>query len=167
MSQEILSSPIINKEWAFTCRKCYFVPKLNQEDDYVKILAHNEKGSKFVNLRWPKRCRECERDKKRNQRLKKAIKKIYNTSYGIGEYYWEYRRPKMITFALPNAEYNATYARRNDLVKELKLKLKKAWKILQSKGLLGGTYVLECTSRLIWSDLATEKQQYKHHPHGS
>ena len=86
-------------------------------------------------------------------------------SYGIGEYYWEYRKPKMITFALPNAEYNASLTRRIELNQELKKKLPKAWKILQARGLLGGTYVQECTTRMIWSDLATEKQMYKHHPH--
>ena len=32
-------------------------------------------------------------------------------------------------------------------------------------GTLGGTYVMECTTKMIWSDLATEEQMYKHHPH--
>ena len=34
-----------------------------------------------------------------------------------------------------------------------------------SAGIIGGTYVLECTTRLIWSDLAVEKQMWKHHAH--
>ena len=37
--------------------------------------------------------------------------------------------------------------------------------LLIQNGVIGGTYVIECTTRLIWSDLAVEEQMWKHHAH--
>jgi len=74
-----------------------------------------------------------------------------------------YRRPKLITFAIPSVESNL-HIGEPEVVKLNKL-LPKARKILQEHGVLGGTFVVECTTRLIWSDLAIEDQMWKHHAH--
>ena len=71
--------------------------------------------------------------------------------------------PKLITFALPSVE---TIESDNSYqVKALEKLLPNARRLLIENGVLGGTYVIECTTRLIWSDLAVEPQRWKHHAH--
>ena len=87
----------------------------------------------------------------------RRLKRIYEMAEGIGAFDWRFRMPKLITFALPSVETTD-----HDCEKEV-LKLQKllpaARAMLTSQGVLGGTYVLECTTRLIWSDLVTEEQR--------
>jgi len=84
-------------------------------------------------------------------------------SEGIGQFLPTFRMPKLITFALPSVE---TIESDGELeVKKLEKLLPGARDLLTRKGVLGGTYVIECTTRLIWSDLAVEKQRWKHHAH--
>ena len=71
--------------------------------------------------------------------------------------------PKLITFALPSVETIKSEA--EDEIKKLEKLLPKARSLLTENGVLGGTYVIECTTRLIWSDLAVEPQRWKHHAH--
>ena len=59
-----------------------------------------------------------------------------------------YKMPKLITFALPS-QNSESYSDRNNQIELLKSKLKEARAILQEQGVLGGTYILECTSRLL------------------
>ena len=168
MTSPRISSPVINKEWGFTCGKCPHVPDYSETDDYVRVTVRDStvlKESRSMNLRFPIRCRQCDTEKKRNTRRRKAIGKVFGMSAGIGSFRPTYNYPKLITFALPNAEFNATLSRRDELIQEMNSKLPGAIKSLMKSGTLGGTYVMECTTRLIWTDLATEKQMYKHHPH--
>ncbi len=168
MPTSIISSPVINKEWGFTCGKCPHVPVYTETDDIVTIPIRNSLNPKLstsLNLRYPIRCRSCDTEKKRNTRRRKAIARVFGMSAGIGCFRPTYNYPKLITFALPNAEFNATLSRRNELIDLMNKKLPGAIKTLMKSGTLGGTYVMECTTRLIWSDLATEEQMYKHHPH--
>ncbi len=167
-------SPLTSKEgWSYTCPKCPFVPDRNSIDDYVKVPRYrhdplyDRKPEKFINLRWPLRCNECEATKKRNSRLGKAIARIFGMSAGIGSFYPSYNYPKLITFALMHEYYSINDPKkdRTRLVEELNSKLPGALKLLKSKGTLGGTFVLECSTKLIWSDLATEPQMWRHHPH--
>lgn len=75
----------------------------------------------------------------------------------------KYKRPKLITFALPSVQ---TEQATNEIeLKKLNKLMPKAIEKLKSNGVLGGTFVVECTTRLIWSDLVVEKQQWKHHAH--
>ncbi len=74
-----------------------------------------------------------------------------------------YSRPKLITFALPSIE--SLHHDGESEVKLLNKKLPGARKLLTQHGVLGGTFVVECTTRLIWSDLAIEPQRWKHHAH--
>lgn len=71
--------------------------------------------------------------------------------------------PKLITFALPSVETIESDS--SSEIKKLEKLLPRARNLLTENGVLGGTYVIECTTRLIWSDLATEKQLWKHHAH--
>jgi len=71
--------------------------------------------------------------------------------------------PKLITFALPSVETIESEA--EDEIKKLEKLLPNARDLLTKNGVLGGTYVIECTTRLIWSDLAVEPQRWKHHAH--
>ena len=163
-----ISSPVINTEWGFTCAKCPFVPSKDGKDDFIRVPIRNSldpRESVSHNLKYPKRCRNCDTEKKRNTRRKKAIARVFGMSAGIGAFRSTYNYPKLITFALPNAEYNATLSRRNELIAIMNKKLPRAIRTLMKSGTLGGTYVMECTTRLIWTDLATEEQMYKHHPH--
>ena len=164
----IISSPVINKEWGFTCSKCPWVPNTEGKDDFIRVQIRNSldpKESRTYNLKYPKRCRDCDTKKKRNTRRKKAIARVFGMSAGIGSFRPTYNYPKLITFALPNAEFNATLSRRDELIADMNKLLPRAIKSLMKSGTLGGTYVMECTTKMIWSDLATEEQMYKHHPH--
>jgi hypothetical protein len=93
----------------------------------------------------------------------KRLKRIYAMSEGIGQFLPIMRMPKLITFALPSVETIESEAEIE--INKLEKLLPKARSLLTENGVLGGTYVIECTSRLIWSDLAVEKQMWKHHAH--
>ncbi len=171
----IILSPLTSKEgWSFTCPKCPWVPPKDPNDveDYVRIVRTDPNHPKYgylrsVNLAYPERCTECDTKKKRNQRLGKSISRIFGMSAGIGCFYPSYNYPKLITFALMHDYYSINDPKddRTRLVEELNSKLPGALKLLKSKGTLGGTFVLECSTRLIWSDLAEEPQMWRHHPH--
>ena len=165
----IISSPLTSKEesWAYTCVKCPYVPDRDNADDYQKIVNRITGYDKYVNLRFPVRCKPCEATKKRVGNMRKSIAQIFRMSVGIGAFNRTYNFPKLVTFALMDKYYsNNTPSRdRNKLLKKLNKKLPKVWKMLMNQGMLGGTFVLECKTTMIWSDLAVEKQMYRHHPH--
>ena len=165
----IISSPLTSKEeaWAHTCPKCPYVPDRDNADDYQKLVNRITGYDKYVNLRFPVRCNACEAKKKRRQNMRISIAKIFKMSAGIGAFKDTYNYPKLITFALMDEYYSIGIPSRarNKLLKKLDKKLPKVWKTLMNQGTLGGTYVLECTTKLIWSDLAVEPQMWRHHPH--
>ena len=77
----------------------------------------------------------------------KRVDRIYFFSMGFLNS--TYRMPKLITFALPSQE-SESYSDREVQIELLKKKLKSARSILfQEGGILGGTYIIECTSRLL------------------
>lgn len=167
-----ISSPYTSKEggWAFTCAKCFWVPPKDGVDDYVRIMRRSGKlqGYTFTwNVRYPVRCKPCEAAKKRNQRLRKSMRRIFSMTSGIGAFNATYNYPKLITFALMHEyySYQEPSQDRSLLISQLNDVLPKAWRKLLSAGTLGGTFVLECSTKLIWSDLAVEPQMWRHHPH--
>lgn len=173
--EAIILSPLTSKEgWSYTCPKCPWNPPKDPNDveDYVRVVRTDPNHPKYgyltsINLKYPKRCNSCEAAKKRNSRLGRSIARVFGMSAGIGSFYPSYNYPKLITFALLHDYYstNDPIDDRTRLVKELNSKLPGAIKLLKSKGTLGGTFVLECSTKLIWSDLATEPQMWRHHPH--
>ena len=171
--EAIILSPLTSKEgWSYTCPKCPWNPPKDPNDveDYIRVRKWNSEWHEkdlVINLRYPKRCNTCEAAKKRNSRLGKSIARVFGMSAGIGCFYPSYNYPKLITFALLHDYYstNDPIDDRARLIEELNSKLPGALKLLKSKGTLGGTFVLECSTKLIWSDLATEPQMWRHHPH--
>ncbi len=170
-------SPYTSKEWAFTCSKCPYIPEGTREEiserfqvdgsvSYVMIDTEQELGV-VVNPYYPKRCKDCERAKKRDYNTRKGVGKVYSMSAGIGCFNQTYNYPKLITFALMDDYYQTEtpYEIRKHLVDKLNKKLPAAIKLLKKRGTLGGTFVLECSTKLVWSDLATEPQMWRHHPH--
>jgi hypothetical protein len=170
MDTDTISSPVINKEWGFTCKSCPYVPEVCHEDDYIRV-PRNWKDPKYgetkktVNLRFPERCKTCDTKKKRADRRKKAIARVFAMSAEIGAMNPTYNYPKLITFALP-VQPSKDYEERYRQIKLLEKKLPKARKILMKNGALGGTFAIECTSRLANLDVYPEAfMQWKHHAH--
>lgn len=176
MNEGVLS-PIVNKEWTFVCNECPYIPEGSRDEigerfqmdaskTWVMIDTKKEVGI-MVNPYYPKRCKHCEAAKKRNQRMRHYVKRAFRVSddcYTLIN--TKYKWPKLITFADLNEEYYSNSAElRIDLIEKLNKKAPKFLKRLGEYGVLGGTYVIECATHLIWSDLATEPQQWRHHPH--
>jgi len=169
----LTSKEVRNVPWNFTCKACLHVPSRTldedglqiEEDDYQRTHRNSpvkdDKTKK--NLRWPVRCRSCDTENRRYHRMVKRLKRIYAMSEGIGQFLPIMRMPKLITFALPSVETIESDS--SSEIKKLEKLLPKARALLTMNGVLGGTYVIECTTRLIWSDLAVEEQMWKHHAH--
>lgn len=138
---------------------------------------------KFCNLQFPVRCRRCSTEWKRYQRMRRRLNSIWAASWdffgcdytvidedGIIECDEKcpcvncrfYSRPKLITFALPSSN-SPNYEDRDLQLAELSKKMKPALKILRQNGILGGTFVMECTSRL--TELSEGFLHWKHHAH--
>jgi len=171
----IILTLLTSKEvpWNFTCKACVHIPTRTidedglqiEEDDYASThrVSPVTGGKTKKNLRWPVRCRSCDTENRRYHRMVRRLKRIYNMSEGIGQFHPILRMPKLITFALPSVETIESDGEGE--VQKLEKLLPKARELLTRHGVLGGTYVIECTTRLIWSDLAVEKQMWKHHAH--
>jgi len=169
----LTSKEVRNVPWNFTCKACLHVPSRTldedgiqiEEDDYQRTHRNSpvkdDKTKK--NLRWPVRCRPCDTENRRYHRMVKRLKRIYAMSEGIGQFLPIMRMPKLITFALPSVETIESDS--SSEIKKLEKLLPKARALLTENGVLGGTYVIECTTRLIVSDLAVEEQMWKHHAH--
>jgi hypothetical protein len=90
--------------------------------------------------------------------MRRRLTKIYDTAESLDD--WKYRRPKLITFALPSL-----WTFDPDGVAELKRLrelLPGARKLLVEAGVLGGVYVPEMTTRS-YQDIGG--MVYKHHAH--
>ena len=77
----IISSPVINKEWGFTCAKCPWVPNTEGKDDFIRVQIRNSldpKESRSYNLKYPKRCRDCDTKRKKYQKKKSNSQGIWN-----------------------------------------------------------------------------------------
>jgi hypothetical protein len=152
----------MNEEWGFTCDDCLFRPSKDDADDYVRVLRRANPDWRYskrsFNLRYPERCRKCERNKKRYQRMRRRLTKIYDTAESLDD--WKYRRPKLITFALPSLwTFDPDGV---DELKQLRSLLPKARAILAEHGIIGGVYVPEMTTRS-FQDIGGEV--FKHHAH--
>ena len=175
MPSQVLS-PIVNKEWTFVCNKCPYIPygtpdeigeRFQMDGSKTWVNFNDGKGEIMINPYFPKRCKECETKKKRNQRMRLYVKRQFRISEDCFEIVNKlYKTPKLITFADLNDEYYSdSVEMRIDLIEKLNKKSRKFLARLGEWGVLGGTYVIECATHLIWSDLAEEPQQWRHHPH--
>lgn len=172
MDTNTISSPLINKEWGFTCESCPYVPEVSEEDDYIRIQRrktinnpNNKSDTISLNLRFPIRCKSCDTKKKRAKRRSQAISRVRQMAIGIGQFHPTYNSAKLMTFALP-VQPSEDYEERNVQIKLLEKKLPKARKILMKNGTLGGTFAIECTSRLANLDQYPNSfMHWKHHAH--
>ncbi len=147
--------------FSFTCKRCFWHGNKNRELDVDMHGRLRERYRDFLIDRFPIRCRECEKKKKRFSRMVKRVDNIYFFSMGFLNS--TYRMPKLITFALPSTK-SESYCEREVQIELLKTKLKSARSILfEQGGVLGGTYVIECTSRLL--PLEEGFLSWKHHAH--
>ena len=155
-----MSPKQVKREFGFTCPECHFVPDRDSEDDFIRThrisKRTGERSSR--NVRWPVRCPLCERNKKRYQRMRRRLEKIWAVSWAQPANV--YKRPKLITFALPSIWTFDPSG--EDQVKLLNKILPRARESLLSNNVKGGTYVLECTTRSVKGFGATI---YKHHAH--
>jgi len=153
----------MNEQWGFTCDNCLFRPSKDDGDDYIRVLRRANPDWRYskrsFNLRYPERCRKCERNKKRYQRMRRRLTKIYDTAESLDD--WKYRRPKLITFALPSLwTFDPDGMEQLEIMKKL---LPKARALLQSHGIRGGVYVPEITHRSVEGFGGVTV--YKHHAH--
>ncbi len=119
----------------------------------------------------PNRCTDCDTRYRRYKRCNEAVNKLRDTTdalqlRGLRKLSDRsmYKYLKLITFALPTVETT-----RQSWVPEMDLlmsKMPKAIKILQSNGIMQGTWVPEVTSRESYCELEwPQRTFYKHHAH--
>ena len=169
------------RKWAFTCHRCDHVPDkqwiaTDMEDDnewfgewiwpdpdYVPTMKISKRTGlpAFAALHLPSRCNACKARYRRSTRMKKRIKRIMEICEELPT---GYKVPKLLTFALP-VSTSDFYSDRTVLIDELNQLLPAARKILKKNHIIGGTFVIECTSRLMPMDDGGSVFQWKHHPH--
>jgi len=160
-------SPNVNKEWSFTCTRCPYVP---YRDGCPDSIAHDQQidadshpwiaGSPWM----PVRCTSCDTKKKRHQRMRKRTRRIWRLAEEIIMPTYHY--PKLITFSLLTDEYfSSNYCTRYDLLGKLSNIMPRARRVLMRNGVLGGTFVFECNSRLQPLDEGQPLFTWRHHPH--
>jgi len=159
----------INKgEWGFTCDDCPWVPPREGDPDYQRISKLSKRTGKprWKALHYPDRCKECRFQMKRSQRMRRRLDNVYDECDALAQKsyggYWQFRVPKLITFALPSVP-SPWYEDREEQKAILNSKMKKVIRKLRWTGVLGGTYVVECTTRLVPPDEGF--MWFKHHAH--
>lgn len=181
--QVIILEPYINKEgqsrWAHTCADCWIPDKQPIFTDLEDKVWHVEwvwpdpdwtethriskrtglPGKKPLN--FPDRCLACKAKYRRSTRMRKRISRIFEITSDMPK---GYKIPKLLTFALP-VSYSEEYNDRWDLISDLNKLLPRARKVLMKNNVKGGTYVIECTSRLTPLDEGQPIMSWKHHPH--
>ncbi len=159
MGVRILSPIQVKRPYGFTCPDCPWVPDRDDVPDYTRIMrrtGNNAGYYKSVNLEYPTRCASCETKKKRFQRMRKRVKAVWDRSFhermGV---------PAVLTITFPS-EWTFNESPEVEVAALLKA-LPRARKIMQNAGILGGTYVVECTTRDSSSEMGVPA--YKHHAH--
>ncbi len=156
-------SPIQDKEvvreFAFTCTNCQFRGDLTTDPDWNWI--HTPRGYKWKETdRYPNRCKECEKIKKRFQRMKRAIQKLYDITFNK---YRTYGYPKMMTVGLPS-QWNDTRSK-NEQIMELKKKFRILRKDLLNYQIEGGVFSVECTQKVRFENDIYGEEKYHAHIH--
>lgn len=158
-SKQILSPIQVKRPYGFTCPDCPWVPERDDVPDYTRIMRRSGKlagYTKSVNLEYPTRCASCETKKKRFQRMRKRVKAVWDRSF----------HERMGVPAVLTITYPSCWTFESDPhveVAALLKRLPRARKIMQNAGILGGVYVVECTTRDSSSEMGVPA--YKHHAH--
>lgn len=147
-----------NNYYSFTCHNCYWRGDREAEPDYVAYRRPARIGSTetgYIEVgKYPHRCRECERLKKRYSRMRQRTTKIWEIADTQPN---KYSKPKFLTFGFPCQPVDTDDPLPQLLI--LKSKISEAKSILQDNGIKGGVYVYEVTSRQL------DDGRWKHHPH--
>lgn len=174
---------MINKEgnvWKYTCPNCWVPDKVPiftnfgkdrwdciwvpADPDYVRTdrisKRTGERGKKPLNL--PDRCNACKARYRRASRMGKRMDRIHDVAKDTPKC----TVPKLITFALPSQWFTwESPSSRDEQMSALNALLPKARRVLQDNGVLGGSYVLECTYKWIPDLDCFTHPQYKFHAH--
>lgn len=165
-------TPLTSKEqdsdrpWGWSCPDCPWLPPRGGEPDYVTVTRRVEHdwGHSFeqrsLAVHVPIRCESCDRQKKRQTRMRNRVRKAFRIARKMGSVY---SRPKLITFALPSVT-SSDYSDRFNQIRLLNSRLPRARSILKDNGVRGGLMVIECTSRLVSLDQGN-LLEWKHHAH--
>ena len=184
----VILEPMINKtRWKYVCRNCPFVPDkvpafcgsyvrplqtwrmrwIPDKPDYVRTMRISKRtgelGKRPMNL--PDRCSACKAKYRRATRMGKRMDRIH----ALARTFKDGRKvPKLLTFALPSQYFTwdspGVTSRENEMNSLVKL-LPKARKILLDNGVLGGSYVLECTYKWLPDLDNFTHPKYKFHAH--
>lgn len=161
----------VKRGWGCTCPNCPWVPPRPQDDeeiepDYVRIptvLSKITGEPRSIALGYPVRCSPCHQKMKRITRMRRRLNRLWEESFTFfGPKRGFYSKPKLITFALPS-ENSYDYEEREVQKNKLRSLMPEARKLLREHGILGGTYVIECTSRLVEPKYGL--MMWKHHAH--
>lgn len=171
----------VGNRWKYTCPKCTFVPDkvpvfthfLQEEwkcvwrpadPDYVRTHRISKRTGEFGKrpLNLPDRCNACKARYRRATRMGKRMDRIHDVAKDTPKC----AIPKLITFALPSQWFTwESPSSREEQMSALNALLPKARKVLQANGVLGGSYVLECTYKWIPDLNHFTHPQYKFHAH--
>ena len=147
----------------WTCEQCLW-RVYDPNPDYFSsernaFQRETKSGRIHVALHLPKRCKECDGKYRRNKRMKVRTRRIWDFSWTQPK---TYKRPKLITFALPSKPTSSISAESE--VKLLKKKMRQAKEILKDELCVrGGTYIIESTTRMV--ELNQGFMHFKHHAH--
>jgi len=144
--------------YAFTCSRCKSHGDRELDDDWVITRNYTGPEAMWKNLKYPDRCRRCEKHKKRYQRMRRSLERLL-------EFSLEYRQgyPKMVTVALPSVPDDPR------TLEEQLAELKRKWKAfrLSHQGVLflGGVYATESTLKVNFDRDKGPWFGIKHHVH--
>ena len=167
--------------WKYTCKNCGYIPDkdpilcddtirwIPPEAEYVKTDRISKRtGERGLSpLHFPDRCLSCKQRYRRATRMGKRVSRIYERANSM---YSTFKKPKLVTFAIPSEYF--TWENNQDMrttregeIARLNSKLPRARKKLMENGIKGGTYVVECTEKIIYDFDNFTHPQYKFHAH--
>ncbi len=162
-SAENEPSPIqvkkVDTSFSFTCTECDFRGDVSADPDWNWIMTPRGYYWKETD-KYPNRCRTCERNKKRFQRMKRSIQKLYDISF---DKYRTYGYPKMLTVGLPSKWNDDRHHK--DQVKELKKRFKKLRQELLHYQVEGGIFQVELTQKVRFDNDLYGEEKYHAHVH--
>lgn len=158
----------------WTCEKCAN-RVYDPNPDYIRVkrsvLTEKHKSEeKSIALHLPSRCRACDT-------LYGRKKRMYNRVSRIWEFSWKeaqpkfgkgFGRPKFITWAKPTqpCEIDNYVSERESEINYVKSKMRSALAILEKDfKIMGGTYVVECTTRMADPTIPGNFMKLKLHAH--
>ena len=124
---ELVPQTSIGGKWTFVCSKCHWKGDKSGEVEYHRIPVRNPwvwKTTRFIEVgKYPHRCYECDRNRKRYERMKKALKTLDSWNHHLER---NLGPPKMYTIGLISQPDDSR------TLHEQILEIKSKWKILRN-----------------------------------